>query len=135
MSYGAAAALQLAVFQRLEQDLALQALVGTAIYDAAPAGSVPGTYVSLGLEETRDRSDCTHKGAAHDFTVSVVTDTAGFQSAKAVAAAVSDCLVDAPLVLTRGRLISLSFRRSRATREAKGTMRKIDLRFRALVED
>ena len=135
MSYSMAASLQSAVFQHLESDAALQSLVGSAIYDAAPPGQMPGTYVALGPEDVSDLSDQTHLGAAHEFTVTVVTDVAGFHAAKQVAAAISERLLDADLTLTRGRLIGLSFVRAKAERTAKGTQRTIDLRFRALVED
>ena len=135
MSYAIASALQAAVFARLETDPALQALVGTAVYDSAPAGSIPGTYVTIGLEDVRDRSDVTGHGALHDFVVSVVTDASGFQQAKSVGAAVSDALVDADLALSRGRLVSLNFLRARARRVSNGNQRQIDLRFRARVED
>lgn len=46
-----------------------------------------------GPEVVRDASTQTDKGAFHEFSVSVVTDDAGFQNAKAVAAAVSDALI------------------------------------------
>lgn len=135
MSYGVGAALQTAVFLRLESDPALAALVGGAIYDSAPPGVVPTLYVVLGAEETRDRSDVTGGGAEHDFTISVVTGETGFLSAKAAAAAVSDALVDADLTLNRGRLVSLNFLRARARRVERANQRRIDLRFRARVED
>ena len=135
MSYGMSAALQEAVFQRLETDPALTALVGTRIYDAAPPGQVPGLYVTLGPERVRDRSDATGGGALHDFSVSVVTDETGFADAKAASGAVSDALIDAPLALARGRLVSLNFLRAEARRVDRGARRRIDLTFRARVED
>ena len=135
MSYGMGAALQAAVYAHLLADSGLTALVGTAIYDAAPPGGVAGLYVSLGPEQVRDGSDYGGGGAVHEFTVSVVTDAAGFQSAKDAAAAVSDALIGAPLVLARGRLVGLSFMRARAVRSTSGAQRRIDLRFRARVED
>lgn len=135
MSYGVSSALQEAVFLRLEADAALSALVGAAIYDAAPPGTMPGLYVTLGIEDVRDRSDGSGHGALHDFTVSVVTDETGFQNAKSAAAAVSDALVDADLALSRGRLVSLNFLKARARRVNKGAQRQIDLRFRAQVTD
>ena len=135
MSYGVSAALQAAVYQALISDPDLAALVGTAIYDAIPSGSLPATYVALGPENVLDSSDKSGTGALHLFTVSVVTDSAGFQAAKDVAGRVSDVLVDAPLVLTRGRLIYLGFDRASATREGTGATRRIDLRFRARVQD
>jgi hypothetical protein len=96
---------------------------------------LPGLYVTLGPEDVRDLSDADQHGASHEFVVSVVSDADGFMVAKTVAAAVSDALIDAPLVLSRGRLISLVFLRARAQRVAKGSQRQIDLRFRARVED
>ncbi|MCW1955638.1 MAG: DUF3168 domain-containing protein [Roseobacter sp.] len=135
MSYGVSASLQAAVYQALIADAPLAALVGAAIYDALPSGSLPGTYVALGPENVLDSSDKTGAGALHLFTVSVVTDSAGFQAAKDVAGRVSDVLVDAPLTLMRGRLIGLGFDRASATREGTGAIRRIDLRFRARVQD
>ena len=127
--------MQAAVYQHLAADGALAALIGTAIYDALPGGSLPSTYVTLGPETVRERSDKTGNGAEHMLTVSVVTDTAGFQAAKDVAAAVSDALVDADLALARGSLIYLNFDRAVARLEGTGTQRRIDLRFRARVQD
>ena len=135
MSYGVSAALQAAVYQRLIGDAALSGLIGAAVYDAVPAGVLPVTYVSLGPEDVRDQSDKTGSGAAHLFTVSVVTEAAGFQAAKVTAAAVSDALVDADLVLSRGRLVSLGFVKASARRVGTGTQRRIDLQFRARVDD
>ncbi|MDE0589881.1 DUF3168 domain-containing protein [Halocynthiibacter sp. C4] len=135
MSYGVSAALQGAVYQKLAADTTLGALVGAAIYDRAPSGALPPTYVSLGPEDVRNRADKDGYGALHMFTVSVVTEAAGFQSAKEVAAAISDCLVDADLTLSRGRLVYLNFDRAVARRVGKGETRRIDLKFRARVED
>ncbi|MCA0961364.1 DUF3168 domain-containing protein [Salipiger bermudensis] len=133
MSYAMSAALQSAIYQRLAGDAALEALVGGHIYDAPPAGPLPGLYMTLGAETVRDASDADGHGAWHDLTLAVVSDAAGFQSAKEAAAA-SDALDDAPLALTRGRLVSLRFRRARARRESGG-LRRIDMIFRARVED
>lgn len=135
MSYALSAALQQAVYQRLVADDALRAQVGEAIYDVVPAGQVPSTYVSLGPEDVRDWSDKTGRGARHDFTISVVTDAAGFQTAKIAAGAITDALAGAEPPLSRGRIISLAFRRARAVRVEDGNMRRIDVSFRALVTD
>ncbi|MBU2982735.1 DUF3168 domain-containing protein [Lentibacter algarum] len=135
MSYAVSSPLQAAVYQQLAGDAALSTLVGTAIYDALPSGSLPATYIALGPEAAYDKSDKTGAGAEHVFTISVVTDSAGFQAAKDVAGAVSDALVDADLTLTRGKLIYLNFDRASATREGTGATRRIDLRFRARVQD
>ena len=135
MSYAISGALQAAVFEALSADLALGALVGSAVYDAVPAGSVPEIYVRLGSETVREASDGSGAGAVHFLTVSVITSSPGFASAKAAAAAVSDALHDADLTLTRGNLISLRFERATARRIDAASARQIDLRFRAWVSD
>lgn len=131
MSYAMAAALQTAVYQALVADAAVDAQV----FDAVPSGGVPDTYVSLGPELVRDRSDKTGAGAQHEFTVTVYTTQAGFGAAKDLAAAICDALVDADLTLTRGTLVALNFYKAQAVREQRGTARRIDLKFRARVED
>ncbi|PUB13129.1 DUF3168 domain-containing protein [Yoonia sediminilitoris] len=135
MSYGTSAALQLAVFQQMSNDPGLIALVGDAIYDALPSGPLPPLYVVLGTESARDASDKTGGGALFEFMITVVTETAGFASAKVAAAAVSDVLVDAPLQLNRGRLVSLNFYKAKAARVGSGDVRQINLTFRARVAD
>jgi len=135
MSYAVSSALQTAVFTALTGDAALAAVVGTAIFDAPPEGTVPTTYIMLGPEDVRDLSDRSGQGARHDFTVSVVTDADGFQGAKAVAGAVSDALTAGLPALARGRVITLNFLKARARREAAGQVRRIDLTFRARVHD
>ncbi len=136
MSYAMAAALQSALYDRLSTDPGVTALVGGAIYDALPTGALPETYVILGAEDARDRSTGTSSGAEHLTTVSVVTEMAGFSAAKAVAVAISDALEGANLTLGRGRLVGLWFLRARARRTGSaGRLRRIDLKFRARVED
>lgn len=136
MSYAVTAALQSAVFARLAGDGAVQAAAGGAVYDAVPPDpGLPLTYVAIGPEEARDRSDKTGRGAEHDFTVSVVSRAAGFQPAKVAAAAVSDALVGAEMALSRGRLVEITFLRARARRLDDAAVRQIDITFRARVED
>lgn len=135
MSYGVSGALQAAVYQHLGADTALAGLVGAAIYDAIPAGTLPALYVTLGPEKVRERSDGSGPGAEHEFTVSVTSDGGGFAAAKAAAAAVSDALADAPLTLARGHLVYLHFLRATAARAGTGDTRQIELTFRARVED
>ncbi len=135
MSYGASSALQAGVYQLLTGDAALQALVGSAVYDEVPPGPVSGTYVSLGAGEVRDLSDVSGGIGEHRFDVSVISDAEGFSVAKAAAEAVSDALVDAVPVLARGRVVNLSFVSARARRVRAGQARRIDMIFRAIVED
>lgn len=135
MSYAISGALQRAVYQHLIADIGLSALIGGAVYDAVPTGPVAGTYVVLGEEDARDRSSQTGGGAEHRVLISVVSDAEGFETAKAVAGTVSDALDDADLTLDRGHLVCLQFSRARARRVRSGQTRRIDLTFRAIVED
>lgn len=136
MSYGMAAALQSAVYQHLLADTEVSNLVGTAIYDAVPTGTLPQTYVTLGPEDVRDASDGSGAGALHRLTISVMSEAAGFATAKTLAAAITDALDNPALTLTRGRLVGLWFEKAIANRTgSSGETRRIDLKFRARVED
>ncbi|MFC3614962.1 DUF3168 domain-containing protein [Lutimaribacter marinistellae] len=129
MSYGMAAALQTAIYATLSADPRLSGLV----HDALPEGELPETYVRLGPEEVREASDREGGGALHRFTVSVISGAAGFAGAKDLAGAVCDRLEDAPPVLARGRIVGIWFERAKAG--TSGGLRRIDLRFRARLED
>lgn len=131
MSYAAAAALQAAVFQCLS---GAPGLAGVSVVDALPKGNAPGTFVVLGPEEALDRSDQSGGGAEHRFAVSVISDAAGFLTAKAAAAAVSLALVGARPGLTVGRVVDIGFVRAVARRLDEGRARRIDLTFRARIE-
>ncbi|WP_341366348.1 DUF3168 domain-containing protein [Yoonia sp. BS5-3] len=135
MSYGVAAALQTAIFQELTNHAGLTALLGGAVYDALPPGALPPLYAILGSEDVKDASDKTGGGALHEFTVTVVTESAGFASAKVAAAAISDVLTASDLALSRGTLVALNFYKAKAARIGTGDKRQIDLIFRARVSD
>ncbi|MEL6519888.1 MAG: DUF3168 domain-containing protein [Pseudomonadota bacterium] len=135
MSYALGAALQGAVYQTLTSDGVLAGLIGDAVYDNAPAGVPPSLYAVLGAEEVFARNDKTGDGALHRFTVTVVSQEAGYQLGKTVAAAVSDALHGATPAMDRGRVVSLNFERARARRTGPEQRREIVLRFAARVED
>ncbi|WP_138465168.1 DUF3168 domain-containing protein [Poseidonocella sp. HB161398] len=135
MSYGVSKALQGAVFAALSGDAALAAVVGTNVFDAPPAGAVPELHVALGAEDAFARPDSSGSVTTHRLIVSVIGPAEGFARAKEAAVAVSDALDGAALALARGRLLSLGFRRARARRTDGNSGRRIDLTFRAIVED
>ncbi len=135
MSFAVSGALQQAVYATLQGDAALTALIGDAVYDQVPQGGEPELFVSLGTEEVRDRSTQTSGMAEHRFVVSVISAGEGFVVAKAVAAAVSDALVDARPALSRGRVVACRFQRAQVRRIRARAARRIDLTFRAIVED
>jgi hypothetical protein len=131
MTYAVSAALQTAIYEGLQTDPALTALVGDAVYDTVPEGPRPDLYVALGAEQVRDQSDVTGDGALHELVIRVVSEQSGFARAKQAAAVVSDALHNADLSLSRGSLVFLQFYKGRATRARTGTARQIDLTFRA----
>jgi len=133
MTYALSGALQGAIYDLLQNDAGLTALVGDAVYDAVPGGTLPETYVRLGSEKAVGGAD--RFGAEHRFAVSVITTAPGFAFAKSVAAAVCDALRDAVPVLSRGRVVDLYFHSASAKRAEGGTARQIDLQFRALLAD
>lgn len=135
MTYAVSYALQLAVYQKLAGDAQEALLTNENLFDAPPSGTIPQTYVVIGDETARDKSSKTSAGAMHEFVINVVSDTAGFATAKQVAGAVCDALIDADLALSRGTLTALNFYSARAVREDSPGMRQIDLKFRAYVED
>lgn len=132
MSYAGAVALQAALYEHLSGQ---PALAGVPIHDAVPHGGGRGTWILIGPEEVRDASDGSGRGARHDFTVSVMSDAAGFLAAKRVALGLSDALVTAPPALARGRLVRLDFLKAVARRLGSGDARRIDLTFRARIEE
>ena len=131
MSYGAAAALQAAIFGLLSS---APTLAGVAIVDAVPAGGGSGTFVLIGPEDVVDQSDKTGQGAEHRIIVSVISDANGFLAAKTVATAVSDRLIDASPTMTVGRIVGIRFVKAVAKRLDDGDVRRVDLTFRVRIE-
>lgn len=134
MTYAMSSGLQAAVYELLANDAALNAQVAGAVYDSVPE-SAPDLFVALGPEKASDRSDATAGGAIHQFRISVVTRRQGFMAAKEVAGRVSDALAEAALPLARGRVVSMRFLRAQAKRDEGEGTRRIDLWFRARLDD
>lgn len=135
MSYATAPALQTALYQALTTDPALANALNGAVYDAIPPATPPATYILLGTEEVSDRSDQTGRGAEFRLTVSVVTNDTGFLAAKTIAAQICDRLEQPLPPLARGHLVGLWFDRAEARKLSGGRIRRVDLRFRARLDD
>jgi hypothetical protein len=137
MTYAFSWALQRAVFTALAADPSLRAIAAGRVYDEPPHGADLGAetapYVLIGEERVEPWSTATDRGAAHAIRVTVVAEPGGFGAAKRAAGAVCDRLLGA-LPLERGRVVNASFLGGRALREGDGR-RRIDLRFRIVVED
>lgn len=135
MSYAVSEALQGAIYQALTEAPDVAAIVGNSVFDAGPTGEVPDLYITLGPEDARARSDSTGMVTDHRLTIAVVGRVSGFSRLKAAAGAVTDCLHAASLPLARGRLVGLAFQGARARKRPAKEERRIDLTFRAIVED
>ena len=134
MTYAMGAELQRAIFERLTEDPLVRMLVQDAVFDAVPAVS-PDLFIALGPERVTARADVSGGGAIHQVQLSVVTKRNGYSAAKTLAAAVSDALVDADLPLARGKVVSVIFQRAQARRDEGEGTRRIDLWFRARLDD
>ncbi|MEM7243275.1 MAG: DUF3168 domain-containing protein [Pseudomonadota bacterium] len=126
--------LQSAIYDALTNDATITSLVGSAIYDATPSGTLPGTFILIGEDSVFDRSDKTHSAANYFIRISVVTTASGFGGAKTIAAGICNVIEEANLSLANGHLRRIEFRRAIAKRNNAGTERKIDLIFRAFIE-
>jgi hypothetical protein len=131
MTYAMGAGLQAAVYGRLASDPRLD---GVPVFDAVPQAA-PDLFVALGPEEVLGRADASGHGARHDLRLSVVTRREGYAAVKAVAGTVSDVLLSGVLPLSRGRVVSLRFLKARARRDEGEGTRRIDLWFRARVDE
>jgi len=137
MTLALSGALQGAIYAALVNDAGVTALVGAEIYDAPlpSGGAVPaGEFITLGPENVKPFNTATSEGAVHDFSVSIHSGANGFDAAKAVAAAVSTVLIDANLPISGGALVALRFVKAEAKRGIAPELRRIDMRFRAVLE-
>jgi hypothetical protein len=139
MTYALGWPLQKAVYAALMAAPAVGGALGGRIHDGAPQEAEPGAgdavYIVLGDDSAIDFSAADMAGAGHLITIGIVAPRRSFGEAKAVAGAVCDVLLGADLALERGRVVSLSFQSAKTKREERDAIRRIDLRFRALVED
>lgn len=137
MTYMPSAQLQAAIYQHLMRDPAVAELISGEIFDAPPPRSTAvqaSDHITLGEETVRPYDTKTSRGAVHEFLVTVHSQQDGFDTAKKVAAAVCESLVQAPLVLEEGTLVDLRFVQARAERARAPEKRRVSLRFRAIVD-
>lgn len=132
--------LQQGLFARLVSDEALTSLLGgPKVFDAPPhldgPEAVRPPYVLLGDETITPWFDKTQGGASHDLVFTAVSSGDGYAEAKAIAGAVSDVLEGAPPALSRGRIVRLQFLGATARRDVGGVRRRVDCRYRVIVED
>jgi hypothetical protein len=139
MTYALAWPLQEAVHAALAASPEVSALAAGRIWDATPptSGSAADAplYVVIGDETVQDWSTADCAGAAHTLGLAVYAAERSFADAKRLAGAICDTLCDAPLPMSRGRAVLVTFLSARTRREERDRVRRIDLRLRVLVED
>ena len=139
MTYALSWPLQRAIYETLTADPTLTALLGGRIYDAPlpfEADAAPdAVWVTLGDERVDDWSTKDSSGAVHMLTIAVHSPQRGFSEAKEVAGVICDVLAAAALAPSRGRVVHVGFVSGRTRRSENDLMRRVELRFRVLVED
>lgn len=138
MTYALAWPLQEAIYALLSGDAELGGLV-SGIYDAAPRqvseAASEGLYVTLGDERVEDFSTASDGGARHTVLISVHAPRRGFAEAKRAAGRISDLVSGAAPALSRGRIVQSRFAEAQTARAENDALRRIDLRFRMVLED
>tara|TARA_R110002096_G_scaffold139147_6_gene293319 strand:- start:60 stop:470 length:411 start_codon:yes stop_codon:yes gene_type:complete len=135
MSFIYSAALQSAIYTALTNAAPISTLIGSNVFDAVPSGTVADTYILLGEEKVFSRSDFSSDATRHDVVVNVVSTANGFSDAKMVASEICKVLDGAALTLSVGNLRRLQFRSAKSRRDTGAAERRIDLIFRALVDE
>jgi hypothetical protein len=138
MTYALSWPLQQAILATLASDPGVVDVLGDRVYDAAPqvSGALASqVHATLGDEEARDWSTASDRGARHVVSITVHAPASGFAQAKRAAGAICDALLDVPLTLTRGHVVSVGFVDARTRRSQGDALRQIRLRFAVLAED
>jgi hypothetical protein len=128
-------ALRAAVQSRLAADTTLSALIGAdRIFDEAPRAQ-RGVYIVHGDVEARDWSTGSEAGCEQEFALVVWAGQSG-SSRQALEAAglVVAALNEANLALSGHALVNLRWLSSRLSREPRGGLPSVALRFRAATE-
>jgi hypothetical protein len=139
MTYAFSWPLQRALRATLGAHAAVAEIAGDRIHDEPPhreagGAAVDAPYVLIGEESAAAWSTATEMGAAHEIALSAVAAEPGFATVKRLAGAVCDAVLG-PMALERGRIVSAQFLGARTARARRGSLRRVDMRFRILVED
>ncbi len=134
MATAAGWALQKGLYQALQADPALIALLGAPrIYDDAPQNA-QFPYVTLSQTQIRDWSTGTETGAEHTVTLHVWSRSRGKKQAFEVLAAIQALLHDQTLPLENHRLVNMRHEFSQVRRDPDGETYHGIARFRAVTE-
>ncbi len=131
----AAADLQKALFEALNGDAALAAMLGGAkIFDHAPA-NVAFPYVSFGRTSVYDWSTSTESGTEQLFTLHIWSKARGKREALAIMEIVRARLDGGPLVLDRNLLVNMTLEFVEVRYDEDLSVYHGLLRFRAVTEE
>jgi len=139
MTYALAWPLQEALYRMLTTTPEIDVFFERRVFDAPPpfegAAAPAGLYAVIGDEVVEDWSTATDHGAEHRIVIAVNAPRLGFAEAKQAAGAVADALLAGGLAPSRGRVVSIGFVDAKTRRDEAGALRRIELRFRVVVED
>ena len=128
-----AAELQKAIFEALGANVALAALVGTRIFDHAPANAA-FPYITFGRTSVYDWSTGTENGAEQLFTVHVWSKGKGKKEVLEIMELARSTLHDASLDLEGYQLVNMRLEFSEARYDDRNEAHHGLLRFRAVTE-
>ena len=129
-----AAELQKAIFGALGANAALAALVGTRVFDHAPANAA-FPYITFGRTSVYDWSTGTESGTEQLFTLHVWSKAKGKKEALEIMELARGTLHDAALELEGHKLVNLRLEFSEARYDDRNEAHHGLLRFRAVVEE
>jgi len=129
-----AAELQRAIFEALGGNAALAALVGTRIFDHAPANAT-FPYITFGHTSIYDWSTATESGTEQLFTLHAWSKGRGKKEVLEIMELARQTLDDAALELEGHRLVNLRLEFSEARYDDRNEAHHGLLRFRAVVEE
>jgi len=128
-----AAELQKAIFAALGANAALTSVVGTRIFDHAPANAA-FPYITFGRTSVYDWSTGTESGTEQLFTLHVWSKSKGKKEVLEIMELARETLHDAALELEAHRLVNLRLEFSEARYDDRNEAHHGLLRFRAVTE-
>ena len=128
-----AAELQKAIFEALGANAGLVALVGTRVFDHAPANAA-FPYITFGRTSVYDWSTGTESGTEQLLTVHVWSKARGKTEALEIMEAIRGLLEDSDLTLADHRLVNLRLEFAEARFDEDLSIHHGLLRFRAVTE-
>ena len=129
-----AAELQKAIFEALAANGPLAVLVGTRVFDHAPANAA-FPYITFGRTSVYDWSTGTESGTEQFFTLHVWSKAKGKKEALEIMELARATLHDAALELEGHKLVNLRLEFSEARYDDRNEAHHGLLRFRAVVEE